>query len=225
MTLLFVVIISLCIVLCRYWISGKLEKQIRFSLAVFLVINELSWHVWNASSDQWIIQTMLPLHLCGIMVWSSAYLLFTKNYRAYEFVYFLGLGGAVQALLTPNIGDYGFPHFRFFQSMIAHGLIVIAALYATVIWKYRPTFESCRRVFLWGNGFLMVVMIINYAIGSNYMFLLHKPQDPSLLDYFGPWPFYLVGIEISGLITMALLYLPFYRVERKNEVINGVGPQ
>ena len=71
----------------------------------------------------------------------------------------------------------------------------------------------------------MVVMIINYAIGSNYMFLLHKPQDPSLLDYFGPWPFYLVGIEISGLITMALLYLPFYRVERKNEVINGVGPQ
>jgi len=26
----------------------------------------------------------------------------------------MGIGGALQALLTPDLGLYGFPHFRFF---------------------------------------------------------------------------------------------------------------
>jgi len=44
----------------------------------------------------------------------SATMLVNGSYGLYEFVYLLGIAGASQALLTPDAGAYGFPHFRFF---------------------------------------------------------------------------------------------------------------
>ena len=64
---------------------------------------------------------MLPLHLCSMMMILAFFMLIFKNHRIYEFVYILGIGGAFQALMIPPIGIYGFPHFRFFQTFLAHG--------------------------------------------------------------------------------------------------------
>ncbi|MGB2956822.1 MAG: hypothetical protein WBB64_12750 [Anaerolineales bacterium] len=41
-------------------------------------------------------------------------MLIKKDQRIFEFTYFMGISGALQALFTPDIGMYGFPHFRFF---------------------------------------------------------------------------------------------------------------
>lgn len=52
---------------------GEREKKLfRYFIAVFLVIDELSWHAWAAYWGLWNIQTMLPLHMCSVMVWLSA---------------------------------------------------------------------------------------------------------------------------------------------------------
>lgn len=37
---------------------------------------------------------MLPLHLCNMMLLLACFMLIFKNYRIYEFVYFLGIGAA-----------------------------------------------------------------------------------------------------------------------------------
>jgi len=44
---------------------------------------------------------------------------------------------------------------------------------------------------------------------SNYMFIAHKPDTPSLLDVLGPWPWYILSAEAVGLAVGLLLYLPF----------------
>jgi hypothetical integral membrane protein (TIGR02206 family) len=69
---------------------------------------------------------MLPLQICSLMVWVSGIMLVTRSFKIYEFAYFLGIGGGLQALATPDLGIYGFPHFRFFQTFLSHGLIVAA---------------------------------------------------------------------------------------------------
>lgn len=185
------------------------RRFFRLAVAALLVVNEAGWHAWNAITGQWTIQTMLPLHLCSAMVFLSAGMLVTRNYRVYEFLYFLGIGAAMQALLTPDLGRYGFPHFRFFQTFLSHGLIVSSAVYMTVVEGYRPTWRSILNVMAGANLYMAVVGVINWLIGSNYLFIAHKPETPSLIDLLGPWPWYILSMELIGLATCLILYTPF----------------
>jgi hypothetical integral membrane protein (TIGR02206 family) len=49
----------------------------------------------------------------------------------------------------------------------------------------------------------------NLFTGGNYMFLRERPETPSLLDYMGPWPWYILSAALLALSLFALLDLPF----------------
>jgi hypothetical integral membrane protein (TIGR02206 family) len=189
--------------------SDVVRTRVRWGLAITLWLNETGWHVWNAAVGQWSLKTMLPLHVCSILVWLGGYALVSKNYRIYEVLYFLGIAGAFQALLTPDLGIYGFPHFRFFQTMISHGLIITAAVVLTVVEGMRPTWRSLLRVMVTTNVYMLVVFGINTLLGSNYMYVNRKPDTASLIDLMPAWPWYLPWLEVLGLVLFVLLYLPF----------------
>jgi len=151
----------------------------------------------------------LPLHACSVLIWLAGFMLIKKNFCVYEFAYFLGIGGALQALLTPDIGIYGFPHFRFIQTCISHGLLLTSAIYMTVVEGFRPTWQSLKRVIIFLNIYMLAVFGVNQLVGSNYLFVARKPPGPTLLDALPEWPVYIFYIEAIGLVMFLLLYLPF----------------
>lgn len=208
--------ILLNLFLLRFKGSGEHTKnRLRVAMAVILWANEIAWHAWNVAVGQWTVQTMLPLHLCSVLVWAGGLMLVTKNYRVYEFMYFLGIGGAIQALATPDLGIYGFPHFRFFQTFISHGMVITSAIYMTTVEGFRPTWKSFLRVALWMNVYVLVIYFVNSAIGSNYLNINFKPDTPSLLDLLPEWPVYILYMEAIGIVTCLLLYLPFAIEDRR----------
>ncbi len=210
-----VLLVNVSLVFLRKSSSSKLKDWIRHGLAILLIVNEIARQVWLIYYEQWGIQWNLPLHLCTIFVWLSAYMLITKNYAIFEFGYFLGIGGALQPLLTPDAGIYGFPHFYPVQLFISHGGIIAAAVFMAVVEGYRPYWSSIKKVFIWGNIYLIFVTIINLLIDSNYLYTLHKPHVVTLLDFLGPWPWYLVNAEIIALIIFLLLYAPYAVRDRR----------
>jgi hypothetical integral membrane protein (TIGR02206 family) len=189
--------------------SEQTKTRIRWTMAIILWTNEVAWHVWNIAVGKWTIQTMLPFQLCSILVWVGALMLVTKNYTIYEFTYFLGIAGAFQAVMTPDLGIYGFPHFRFFQTFISHGLIITAAIYMTVVEGFRPTWKSLLRVAIGINIYMVIMYFFNSAIGSNYLMVNAKPATASLLDLLPAWPVYIIYMEAIGIVNCVLLYLPF----------------
>jgi len=199
--------------------SDGTKSMIRWVLALILWINEFAWQYWNYSVGKWTLQTMLPLHLCSILVWIGAWMLITKSYKIYEFMYLMGIAGALQALATPDLGIYGYPHFRFFQTFLSHGLIVTSAVYMTVVEGFRPTWKSLLRVFIWVNIYAGIVYYINTLIGSNYLWINDKPATPSLLDLLPEWPIYIVYMELLGIACMLLLYLPFAVKDLRNRYL------
>ncbi|MCI0521276.1 MAG: TIGR02206 family membrane protein [Chloroflexi bacterium] len=218
-----IALINLLIYFNRKRFTERGKRNARIGMAVVLVLNEIAWHVWNYSVGLWTAQTMLPLHLCSLLVWGGAYMLVTRSYPLFEFMYFLGIAGASQALLTPDAGIYGFPHFRFWQTMISHGTIFTAAIYMTFVEGYRPYWRSVARVFIIMNIYMAFVGLVNWALGSNYMFIARKPETASLIDVLGPWPFYILSLEAIGLVLSLLLYLPFALKDRKRRVAGERG--
>ena len=192
-------------------IWGEKERRIiRWVFAIAIVLNETSLHIWSIYWGIWNVQTMLPLHMCSVLIWSSAYMLITKNYTLYEMVYFIGLGGAMQAVLTPaDAAAYNFPHFRIMQTFIAHGLLINIAIYMTVVEGFRPTLQSFKKVFIWTNIYMVIIFFLNLAIGSNYLFIAYKPNFPTLLDMLAPWPWYIPELEVIGFSIFFILYIPF----------------
>lgn len=203
-------IVLLNFYLLRFKASSETARnKVRWAMAIVLWANELGWHLWNASVGQWNIQTMLPFHVCSALVWLGGVMLVTKNYAVYEFAYFMGIAGALQALLTPDLGIYGFPHYRFFQTFLSHGLIVTSAVYMTTVEGFRPTWKSLGRVFIGMNIYILVIFFLNQAIGSNYMYVAHKPETASLMDVMPAWPWYILWLEAIGLLNCLVLYIPF----------------
>ncbi|NJN79480.1 MAG: TIGR02206 family membrane protein [Anaerolineales bacterium] len=204
-------IVLLCISFLYFhnnW-GEKEKKQFRYTMAIILFLNEIAWHIWASYWGVWTIQTMLPLHMCSVIVWLTMVMLITKSYPIYEVAYFLGIGGALQALLTPDITGYGFPHFRAFNTFIAHGLLVAMPIYMTLVEAYRPTLQSLKRVFIWTNLYMIPVFFLNLVIGSNYLFVAYKPNFPTLLDLLAPWPLYILQLELIGFAILFVLYIPF----------------
>jgi len=204
------------VVVFNIWVvrtfRGSPEKtlsKVRWGITLVLWLNELAWHLLNIYWGTWTIQTMLPFHLCSVLVWGGGLALLTRNRTVYEFMYFMGIGGALQALLTPEAGIYGLPHFRAIQTLVAHGLILSAPIYMTLVEGFRPTWKSVLRVAVIMNIYMVIVFFINNLIGSNYLFIAHKPETASLLDMLPPWPVYILWMEAIGILTCLILYLPF----------------
>jgi hypothetical integral membrane protein (TIGR02206 family) len=215
-----IILINLTFIWLRKSESQKLKNGVRYTILAVLVIAESSWHIWNIAIGKWTIQTHLPFHLCSVLVWSTVIMLLTKNYQIFEFAYFLGIAGASQAVLTPEAGIYGFPHYRVFQTLIAHGAIVTGAIFMTVVEGYRPTWKSLKRVVIWLNIYALIVTGINLLIGSNYLYTLRKPNTASLMDFLGPWPLYLLALEVIALALCFLLYLPWFIKDRRSGVVS-----
>lgn len=197
--------------------SARTRSLLRWTLALVLWINESAWHLWWITHGKWTVQTMLPLQICSLMVWISGIMLVTRSCKIYGFVYFLGIGGGLQALATPDLGIYGFPHFRFFQTFLSHGLIVTAPIYMTIVEGFRPTWKSLLKAALWMNIYAVMIYFLNSILGSNYLMVNAKPGVPSLLDLLPGWPWYILWMEGIGVFTFLLLYSPFIVKDLKEQ--------
>jgi hypothetical integral membrane protein (TIGR02206 family) len=148
------------------------RSLLRWTLALVLLTNEAAWHVWRIANGTWTVQTMLPLQICSLMVWVSGIMLVTRSFKIYEFAYFLGIGGGLQALATPDLGIYGFPHFRFFQTFLSHGLIVTAPIFMTVAEGFARS-GSLYQTALWTNVYALAIEPSILA-SSNYLMVISR---------------------------------------------------
>ncbi|WP_391117458.1 TIGR02206 family membrane protein [Psychrobacillus sp. L3] len=133
----FIAIIALCFLSIlvfmtkkRWSISPKKILLIERLFALSLLTMEILYHVWLYQTGRWNWSNSLPLELCSISLILTIVLLWTGYRHVYEFVFFAGIGGALQAVATPVL-DLSFPHFRYFHFFYTHFGIILTALYFT----------------------------------------------------------------------------------------------
>jgi hypothetical integral membrane protein (TIGR02206 family) len=210
----FLLMVILLFLFRKHLRNPRVNSIARVGLFLVLIISEISLQAWLWWSGYWSYQYSLPLHLSSISLILSALLLLTKKYALFEFTYFVGVGSALQAMITPDISLYTFPHYRYIHFFISHGGTVIANLFMVFVARYRPTGKSIWKAFLWLNVYTTIILIVNFLIEGNYMYISEKPVNPSIIDYLGPWPWYILSLEMIALFTFGILYLPFWVANR-----------
>jgi hypothetical integral membrane protein (TIGR02206 family) len=56
---------------------------------------------------------------------------------------------------------------------------------------------------------MALIFVFNAIFGTNYLYLNHKPENPSLIDWLGPWPLYPFVMAFIGISLWALISLPY----------------
>jgi len=187
---------------------GRWLEWVAVIIAVAIVITELSWQPYVMANHSWSAAYSLPVQLCDVGGFVAAAALIWRQLLLIEIAYFWGLGGTLQALLTPDLRDH-FPSFPYLQFYATHDLVVLAALFLIVGLGVHPRPGSVRRIFLLTLAFTVAIALIDLVTGGNYMYLRRVPAGGSLLSLMGPWPWYIVVGAVVALVVLALLDAPF----------------
>ncbi len=199
-----------------FLLAGKMgdafQKRTSMVLALLnLTAFPLSLVAWASIDAPKSLDNFLPFHLCDVAAICAGLALLTKRPLLCSLTYFWGLAATIQALLTPAL-SVGFPNMAFVMFFVQHFAIVAAAFYLPIVdgWRPRlPLWKAPFEAFAWSQVYLAIAMTANWLLGTNFAFASRKPDNPSLLDYLGPWPWYLLGMEILALVLFYLLALPF----------------
>jgi hypothetical integral membrane protein (TIGR02206 family) len=190
--------------------SAAAGRAIRLSLGWLLILNELGWYGFRYSQEGFRFPEGLPLQLCDIAVWLTAWACLRLNALVAEFVYFAGLGASAMALLTPDLWApaASYPTVYFF---VAHGAVVAAA--SVLVFGQQVSIRpgSMWRAFGLLNVYAAAIGVFNLVFGTNYFYLREKPASESLLDWFGPWPVYIVVGDVFALAMFGVMALPLRR--------------
>jgi len=207
-------------------VSAKFRRRTEVTLALILVITVfldpvLNWLRWSPSGPEkvWyeIKKDSLPMHFCDLVALLLAVAILNHRQRLAELGYLCGLSGTIQGLITPGL-KYDWPAPEYFAFFLQHGGVPVVALGLAFGARLRPQPGALRRTMLWSNVYLVVIFGLNALIGTNYGYLNAKPDQSSILDFLGEWPWYLLSLQGVALVLFSLLLLPF---RSRKDVIAG----
>src|SRR5437870_12657219 len=193
--------------------STRLEKVIIEILSSVLILNYVVFLVFIRSHEIVDWRQMLPMQMCdwGMVVVIVA--MWTASQRWFEVAYFWGIGGTLQAVLTPNL-RFGFPDWRFISFFTSHSGIIIGVVFLMLTRRYRPYPMSIVRTFIWSEIYFIITLVADELTGFNYGFLLHKPEAFSILSFLSDLrPLYLLEMHGVALLFFLGLYAPFAVVD------------
>jgi hypothetical integral membrane protein (TIGR02206 family) len=174
------------------------HPYVRAALICLLVGGELS----RLTTSTVRFPGSLPLQLCNLATWVGVLACLSLAPLAVEFVYLVGFSAAFMSLLTPDFGSG--PPAQFFLN---HGAIILtaSALIFGRITSLRP--GAVARAYAVFMLYVGLIGLFDWKYKVNYVYLRRKPGGGTLLDLFGPWPYYLVVCAAVALTLFSLMWV------------------
>ncbi|MFL2701296.1 MAG: TIGR02206 family membrane protein [Gammaproteobacteria bacterium] len=166
--------------------------------------------IWHSMDYPWI--RLIPIHLCSLSGFFIGIFLLTKKRLFFEIAFFWGIGGGINALITPDV-TLTFPDPKYVLFFLGHGLLIVNIGYACIALSNRPTFKSVKNGIFFSLAVLPVIYIINLLLGppANYWYLGAKPTEgQSIMDFFPDPPLHIPLLIIIGAFLFFLIYSPYW---------------
>lgn len=194
-----------CLLIGKSLSKKNVEIFAKYFTYVFIIVY-IIYHINHIIDGTWSLNKRLPFHLCGFSSVITCFILFIdKKQYWFEFLFYAGVLGGLNALFTPLIDNYTGTNFFYIEYFYSHTSIIILPLYMYYFMDMKLTKYSWLRCFLIINVLLVFIMPIDFLIDANYMYLKEPPAvDHPLVS--GEWPYYLVNLEFAILFLLYFTY-------------------
>ena len=202
--------ISTLLCIAGVWIYSHCLKKIKLliiqTVGWLVIVNEIFFQFSLLFYDLWNFQNSLPLEMCYITALLIPIFSYYPNIRSLKsWFFFAGFGGSFFAFLNTNLSEmdmvYMSVHYFF-----AHGLVIFIML-ILVVDGFRPKWSDYLKTIIHTSGLVCVIFIINYFLGSNYMFTMKKPPGTTFAELMPEWPYYFLIMLCIGLVCYTLMML------------------
>lgn len=198
--------------------DDEVATRLARALAIVILAGFVAEHAAYLVRGTWTVRVNLPLQLSDAVTLVAIAALWTpRTGLRTELVYFWALSASLQAVLTPDLGDT-FPDVLYFTYFVVHAGAIAAAGVLVFGLRRVPRRWAVWRVYGFTIAFAAVAAVGCLATGGNYMFLRRKPASGSILDLFGPWPWYIAGAAALGLALLLVLEAIARLVEHRTTV-------
>lgn len=213
-------IIAAAIIFYRRLDQKGRDKFIKF-LALALIADELWKHIGCLATGQWNPE-YLPFHLCSINLFICCWCAIKPNDLAAELLYATCLPGALIALLMPTWNVMPYWNFMTLHSNSVHILLATFPL-VLLFGGFKPSAKRLPKVAAVLLCECVPIYFFNKAFNTNFFFLNGTENNgllEALVDIFGE-ELYIIGLVILLAVVWALMYLPWYLIERKTTSKKG----
>ncbi len=126
--------------------SRAIERAIGYAISAVLIANYVAYLLFIRPRSDLTWEATLPMQMCDWAMVVIVVAIASGNRRWFEVAYFWGIGGTLQAVLTPNL-RFGFPDPRFFSFFVAHSGIIVGVVFLMLTRRLRPYPMSIVRAF------------------------------------------------------------------------------
>ncbi|MCB9846501.1 MAG: TIGR02206 family membrane protein [Phycisphaeraceae bacterium] len=213
---------AIAITLGLRWRHTRPEIRLRHALAWGTALWQIYAVVWFILPQNFDLGTSLPLHFCDLagLVAPAALLLRWRFLRT--LLFFWGLALSSQAFIQPTL-EQGPASMRFWLFWVGHLQIVGLALYDVIVLEYRPRWRDFFHIAIANTTYIGLAMALDVAITANYGYVGRSlPDQPTVLDHVGPWPWRVLWLYLAGHAIMAMIVWAFHAVQR---AIAGEAPE
>ena len=208
------VLFCLVMTFCYRKASEKNQKKIRIAFFVLLWLDEF-WKMYGLISHGNYLFDYLPLHLCSINIFLITYHAFRPSRLLDNYLYTVGIPGAMAALLFPSWTSLPAANFMHWHSFTVHILLAAYPLVLTLAGKIKPDYKMIPKCLGLLIAMAIPVYFINLLLDTNFMFLmLAEPGNP-LYIFETMWGSHLLGFPVIIAGVLLVMHLPPYLIKKR----------
>lgn len=222
----FIMLCAVCTVIYKK-LAPKNRNIMRICIASIVFILETAKNIVAFAVGDFGIGHM-PFHLCGINVLLITFCIFKRTKTVENFLYYIGIPGAMLALLTPDWTNMPCLNYFHIHSFVIHMFLVLYPFVLVASGDLKPDFKSMPKCILLLICFAIPALILNLIFDQNFMFLMNTAGIGFLQmfeDIFGAhqWAFPILLPIIMLIMSIPLLIANKIKrtKEKQKELVNA----
>lgn len=197
--------------------SWRFEENFRYILAAVLIFTE-SFYYWRllyvgngGSAEPKQLLTYLPIQVCEMTAYFSAFMLMKKSRNFYDIVFYIALSLGLIPLFTPAVIMQAGPAYaRYYQFWIQHLVPIYSVFYMMFVHGFKTSYKKVYKPFTALAVMAVFAIIANNLIPeANFMYLASNTDGDSIANLLPESiPVRLVLYLIILCVLFTLLSLP-----------------